>query len=83
MKKASPAVRNALIKAVKIQVRENDPPEAKQTFMRLLGEGISEKDVYIYLAQALAYEMFDMMKKERTYDRKKYVRLLSKLPNLD
>jgi hypothetical protein len=51
MKHASPEAREALIEAVKTQVKENNPPEAKQTFLRLLGEGILEEDVYIYLRE--------------------------------
>lgn len=83
MKKASPEVKKALIKAIKIQLKENTPPETKQTYMRLLGEGVTEKNAYIYLAQALAYEMFAMMKEKRTHDSKNYAKLLAKLPNLD
>lgn len=83
MEKASPAVRKSLIKTIKIQLKENNPPEVKLTYIRLLGEEISEKDVYIYLAQALAYEMYAMMKEQRAYDMKNYVKLLTRLPNFD
>lgn len=83
MEEASPEVRKALIKAIKIQLKENNPPETKQAYMRLLGQGITEKDVYIYLAQALAYEMFAMMKEKRVHNSKNYAKLLAKLPNLD
>lgn len=83
MEKASPEVRKSLIKAIKNQLKENNPPEVKQTYVRLLGEGISEKDVYIFLAQALVYEMYTMMKEQRAYDMKNYVKLLAKLPNLE
>lgn len=83
MKKASSSVRKALINAVKFQVKENNPPETKQAYMRLLGEGISEKDVYIYLAQALSYDLFAMMRDTKSHDSKNYANLLAKLPNLD
>lgn len=83
MEKASPEVRKALIKAIKIQLKENHPPETKQAYMRLLGEGITEKDVYVYLAQALVYEMYAMIKEKRTHSSENYAKLLAKLPNLD
>ena len=83
MEKASPEVRKALIKAIKIQLKENNPPQTKQAYMRLLGEGMPEEDVYIYLAQAFVYEIFVMMKEKRAYDSENYARLLAKLPNLD
>lgn len=83
MEKANPEVKKALIKAIKIQLKENNPPETKQAYMRLLGEGITEKNVYIYLTQALVYEMFAMMKENRAHDSKNYAKLLAKLPNLD
>lgn len=82
MEKASPKVKKELIKAIKIQLKENNPPETKQAYQRLLDEGIPEEDVYIYLAQALAYEVFAMMKEKRPHDSKNYAQLLAKLPKL-
>lgn len=81
MKNTSPAARKALIDAAKTQVKENNPPEAKQAYLRLLGEGILEEDVYIYLAQALASEMFIMMKEGKPYNKERYIKRLAKLPN--
>ncbi len=83
MQRANPEIKKGLIKAIKTQIKENNPPETKKTFLRLLGEGILEKDVYIYLAQALAYEMYSMMKERRPYDNESYIKFLSKLPHLD
>lgn len=80
---ASPEVKKALIKAIKIQLKENNPLETKQAYIRLLGEGITEENVYIYLAQALTYEMFAMMKEKRAYNSENYAKLLAKLPNLN
>ena len=83
MEKASPKVKKALMNAIKFQLKENNPPETKQAYMRLLGEGISEENVYIYLVQALVYELFAMMKEKRNHDSVNYAKLLAKLPNLD
>lgn len=80
MKKASPEVKKALVDAVKKQVKDNNPPAAKQAYLRLLGEGILEEDVYVYLARALACEMFVMMKERQPYDQERYSKRLSKLP---
>lgn len=83
MNKASPAVKKAIIDTIKTQINKNDPPETKQTYFRLLGEGFSEKDVYSYLAQALSYEMYAMMKNGRKYNHANYAKLISRLPHLD
>jgi hypothetical protein len=83
MEKASPELKKTFIEVIKNQLATSNPPETKQAYMRLLGEGISEEDVYIYLAQALACELFAMTKNKRPYDNVNYASLLAKLPNLD
>ena len=81
-KKASPEVKKVILGAVRIQIEENNPPETKQTYERLLGEGISPENVCIYLGQALISEMYYMMREKRLFDRDNFVKLLAKLPNL-
>ena len=79
-KQPSSAAKKALISTVKNQVKNNEPPETRLTYFRLLGLGIENKVVYLMLAQALAYEMFQMRKEERDFDPNNYVKLLNKLP---
>ena len=81
MKKASPEVKKGLIEAIKTQIKDNNPPETNQAYLRLLGQGILEDDVYFYLAHALACEMFDMMKERKPYDQERYIKRLAKLPD--
>lgn len=82
MKESNPEVKKALLKAIKNQIKENNPPETKQTYERLLSENISKENVYIYLGQALVSELYAMMKEKRLYDRGNYAKLLARLPNL-
>lgn len=81
--KSSSVVRKVLIEAIKTQIEDNTPPETKETYDRLLRQGITEEDAYMYLAQALSTEMYHMMKVKREYSRESYVKRLAKLPDID
>ena len=48
-----------IIEVVDNQIRDNDPPEARQTLDRLMVEGISRDDAKIYIAQAVCVEIWD------------------------
>ena len=77
MEQASPELREGVLDAVRNQLRDNEPPEAKETYERLLVEGIPEEDALKLLAKALVYEMYDMMKSKRVFDQERYVILLN------
>ena len=64
---ASPELRKGILNAIRHQIRNNQPPETKETYERLLKEGIIEEDAIKLLAKALVYEMYDMMKSERVF----------------
>jgi hypothetical protein len=57
MNKSEPKLKAAILEAVNNQLKSGDPPETRQTFNRLIVEGISEKDAKIYIGQAIAVEM--------------------------
>ena len=74
--------RAALLKAVETQLVDGDPPETAETLDRLLAEGYSRDEAIRLISGALADEMFQIMQREREYDRDRYVGLLHKLPTL-
>jgi len=74
--------RVAILDAVDNQLRDVDLPEAKQTFDRLVKEGHTEDKAKELIAAALTCEMFAVLKEQRPFDRNRYVKMLSKLPNL-
>jgi hypothetical protein len=44
MKKSNPHLKELLMDVVDNQIRNDDPPETRQTFNRLISQGISEED---------------------------------------
>ena len=65
---------------VKNQMRQNDPPETKQTFDRLIIEGFSEDEAMRQLGQVVAAEIFDVMKSNKPFNQERYIERLKNLP---
>lgn len=75
-------LRSAILEVVKTQLRDNEPPETRKTFERLLHEGFSEKETLKLLGYVVASEVFGVLKKGVRYDEKRYVSALNALPKL-
>ena len=78
---SNPHLKAALMEVVDNQIRDNDPPETKQTLNRLMREGISKEDARIYIGQAVCVEIWDIMSNNKEFDRERYLRNLKNLPN--
>jgi len=76
----NPYLRATFLEIVENQIRDNDPPEARETFERLVSEGISEDDAKIYIAQAVCVEVWDTLKNRKPFDPERYVKNLKRLP---
>jgi hypothetical protein len=72
----------AIVEAVENQIRENDPPEVKQTLKRLMGLGESRENAIRYIATTLSVEMYEMLKHLTPFDEVRYVKNLNALPKL-
>jgi hypothetical protein len=73
----------AIIRAIKNRIHQNEPPETRETFDRLLSEGHAKDEAYRLLDCVLMVEICDMMEQERVFDETLYVKRvqdLSKLP---
>lgn len=81
MKKAKTILKASILEVVNNQLKSGDPPETRQTFNRLIGEGISEKDAKIYIGQAVTIEIFNVMKHGETFNLVRYCNNLSRLPD--
>lgn len=81
MKKADPILKESILEVVNNQLKSGDPPETKLTFNRLIGEGISEEDAKIYIGQAVAVEIFNVMKHGDTFNLVRYCNNLLRLPD--
>ncbi len=75
-------VGRAVLDAVDQQIRSNDPPETRQTFDRLVASGHSEAEARSLIGTAVAVEIFSIMKYHQEFDRVRFVRNLSRLPEL-
>lgn len=72
--------RAAILDAVENQLRDNDPPMARQTLERLVREGYSDDDARELIAVALATEIYHAARDG--YDEARYRASLEALPDL-
>lgn len=78
--KANPRLKAAFLEVVENQLKANDPPETRETFNRLVGQGISESDAKLYIARVVSAETFHMLKHKKPFNRQRYVKNLARLP---
>jgi len=61
---------------------DNNPPETRQTYERLLREGSSENDAKVLIASVVSVEIFDIVNRREPYNHELFVEALSRLPKL-
>jgi hypothetical protein len=76
----SPHLQAAIVEVVENQLRNNDPPQTKQTFKRLIEAGHSEKDAKRLIACVVSAEIFDVLKRNEPFNLDRFVKGLNKLP---
>ncbi len=77
LEKENPSIRKTILRVVGNQLKNNDPPAVRETLARLRGEGISEENAKIYIAQAL----MGYYDNERPFNIERYIRNLKNLPS--
>ncbi len=82
MEETNPRAGELIIKAIKEQIRTNEPPETKVTFDRLVCAGYSGAETYRMLGCVLVSEVYEVIRHGRTFDRDIYARRLRDLPRL-
>jgi predicted nucleic-acid-binding protein len=82
MDKPNPRVNNLIMQVVENQLRDDKPPETKQTLARLMGEGFSEEESKHYIGSAIVAEMYYVLKSSKPFNAERYLDLLNKLPEL-
>ena len=78
----SETLRRTILEAVDNQLREDDPPETRQTLERLMAEGHSREEAITLIGQALSVEIYEVMKSGLPYNQERYLMALGSLPNL-
>jgi Tfp pilus assembly protein PilF len=72
-------VRDAMLDTVLNQLETGDPPEAKNTYDRLIASGQSKNQALQLMASALRVEMNRMLSEATPFDNQRYAALLAKI----
>lgn len=79
--KYNPQLKAVYLEAVENQLRDNNPPETRQTLDRLRAEGISEKDAKLLIASAIAAASYEILKSGTPFNHERFIRNLNRLPD--
>jgi hypothetical protein len=80
MEEHNPRLKAAILETVENQLRSGQPPETKETLARLKREGFSEEDARVLLGQAVAVEIWCVLKEKKPFNQERFVRNLRNLP---
>ena len=80
MDETNPLLGEEMKKVVRNQIRQNDPPETKQTYDRLIKEGFPKDEVMRQLAVVVASEIYDVTKNKEPFNQERYIKRLNDLP---
>ena len=78
----NPSLRAAIMEVVENQLRNNDPPQTRQTFRRLIEAGYSEEEAKRLIGCVVSAEIFDVLKKTEPFNLERFVKALNKLPEV-
>ena len=71
----------ALQEIVRDQIRKYDPPETKQTYHRLIKEGLPEDEVMRQIVYILSVEVYEILDCDDVpFNQEQYVKRLKALP---
>jgi transcriptional regulator of NAD metabolism len=75
----NPYLKAAILEVVENQLRDNDPPETRQTLERLLAAGYSRKQAVEMIGSAVVGEIWSVLHEKQPFDRTRFVESLEKL----
>ncbi len=82
MARASRKLNKAILEVVDNQIRDCNPPATKETFDRLVGDGLARDEARRLIGCVVASEIFKILKHLKPYNEDRYVKALRKLPEL-
>ena len=82
MKSKIPEIGKAILEAIQEQIQNNEPPETKQTYERLMREIKNHDEVMKYLGSVLSAEIYDVLSTQKPYNNARYIQRLQRLPDL-
>ncbi len=78
----NPSLKIAIMETVDNQLRDNNPPETRQTYDRLMTEGYSEEEARELIAAVVTDEIYEILKTEEPFDQRRFIATLKRLPKL-
>lgn len=78
--KPGDVLKKQFLAVVANQLRDNEPPETRQTLERLQAEGYSEEESKLLIAQCVAAEIQQVMRSNQPFNNERYVKWLDQLP---
>ncbi len=80
--KHNPYLKMAIAETVDNQLRDNNPPETRQTYDRLMTLGYSEEEARELIAAAVTNEIYEVLKTQKPFDQRRFAASLKRLPKL-
>ena len=78
----NPYLKAAILEVVDNQISDNDPPQTRQTYERLLASGLEEPEARRLIGCVVVSEIFAILKKNEMFNLKRFVAALERLPKL-
>ena len=73
-------LRDQIFEIIKNQLKNNDPPETKITYDRLVKVGYNDFQTKQLIGQCVSIEIFEVIKNNKPYNNARYIKNLKKLP---
>lgn len=73
-------IRTQIFEVIKNQIRNNTPPETKETYNRLRSQGYDDYETRQRIGQCVAVELFNVLKFGKPFDNERYIKNLKALP---
>jgi len=73
-------VREQIFEIIKNQIKDNNPPETKLTYNRLIGLGYNDFETKQLIGQCVSIELYNVLKHKKAFDENRFVKNLKKLP---
>lgn len=72
-------LKSAILEVVENQIRDNNPPETRETLMKLIKRGVSREEAIRKIAVVVVEKIYEMMKNKEVFNRERFVDKLKKL----
>ncbi len=76
----NPELGEAILELIENQIRDNDPPETRQTVERLTRDGYTAEEARRLVSTAVSVELFHIVRDRLSFNRERYLWNLEHLP---